>query len=234
MQPEILKRYAGAVPRYTSYPTAPHFSERTGVAEYRSWLAGLPVDARLSLYLHVPYCDELCWYCGCNTKATQKYEPVGKYVEHLIKEIDLVCEAVGGKRAADHVHFGGGSPSILGAEDIYRVGERLRRLVDVSDDAEFAVEVDPRAIDEERTAAFAAIGVNRLSVGVQDFAAQVQLVTPYVVRPTARKELARPSDGLGDATDKKGNFLGHMNRIYGRGSTIPDGGLKGDYGFIVE
>ena len=175
MQPEILKRYAGAVPRYTSYPTAPHFSERTGVAEYRSWLAGLPVDARLSLYLHVPYCDELCWYCGCNTKATQKYEPVGKYVEHLIKEIDLVCEAVGGKRAADHVHFGGGSPSILGAEDIHRVGERLRRLVDVSDDAEFAVEVDPRAIDEERTAAFAAIGVNRLSVGVQDFAAQVQL-----------------------------------------------------------
>jgi oxygen-independent coproporphyrinogen III oxidase len=175
MRPETLKRYAGAVPRYTSYPTAPHFSERTGANEYRSWLAALPADARLSLYLHVPYCDELCWYCGCNTKATQKYEPVSTYVAHLINEIDLVCEAVGDKRVADHIHFGGGSPSILKADDILCLGERLRGLAEISDDAEFAVEVDPRKIDEERIAAFAAIGVNRLSVGVQDFAPQVQM-----------------------------------------------------------
>jgi len=175
MRPETLKRYAGSVPRYTSYPTAPHFSDKIGAAEYGLWLAALPAGARLSLYLHIPYCDQLCWYCGCNTKATQQYEPVSNYVEHLVKEIELIGDAIGGKRVADHIHFGGGSPSILRPEDIRILGEKLRSVADFAKDAEFAVEVDPRTTAEDRIAAFAAAGVNRVSVGVQDFAPQVQM-----------------------------------------------------------
>ncbi|MEQ8825170.1 MAG: oxygen-independent coproporphyrinogen III oxidase [Filomicrobium sp.] len=175
MRPESLKRYAGPVPRYTSYPTAPHFSADVGTVQYGDWLNNLPTDAHLSLYMHIPYCDQLCWYCGCNTKATQKYEPVASYVNVLLAEMDLVAEAIGPGRIADHIHFGGGSPSILHANDILRIGEKLRSLVDYDDQIEFAVEVDPRNMPEDRIEAFAQAGVNRVSVGVQDFAPQVQL-----------------------------------------------------------
>lgn len=175
MTPETLRRYARPVPRYTSYPTAPHFSEDVGPSVYRSWLAALGQEERLSVYLHVPFCDQLCWYCGCNTKATRQYVPVKRYVDYLLLEIDLVCEALKGKkRIGDHIHFGGGSPSILSPEDILRVGEGLRKLVSFSPDLEFAVEVDPRSISEERIAAFAEAGMNRVSVGVQDFSPAVQ------------------------------------------------------------
>lgn len=175
MSPETLKRYATPVPRYTSYPTAPHFSDQIGPAAYRSWLQALPVDQSVSLYMHIPYCDQLCWYCGCNTKATRKYEPVAAYIDVLLREMELAGEALGGtKRVAEHIHFGGGSPSILNADDIRRIGVALKKLVDFAPDLEFAVEVDPRSISEERIAAFAEAGINRVSVGVQDFAPEVQ------------------------------------------------------------
>jgi len=175
MTPETLKRYASPVPRYTSYPTAPHFSDDIGANAYRSWLAALPAGERVSVYMHVPYCDQLCWYCGCNTKATQKYEPVSNYVDVLLGEFELVRAALAvERRIADHIHFGGGSPSILSARDILRIGAALKDLVEFSPGMEFAVEVDPRSISEDRIAAFARAGVNRLSVGVQDFAPEVQ------------------------------------------------------------
>ncbi|KUO67413.1 MAG: coproporphyrinogen III oxidase [Alphaproteobacteria bacterium BRH_c36] len=176
MTPDTLKRYAGPVPRYTSYPTAPHFSEDVGAAVYRSWLSALAENERVSLYLHIPYCDQLCWYCGCNTKATQKYEPVARYVDVLLREIELVAEVVGKKKlVADHIHFGGGSPSILVPDDILRIGEALKRLVEFAPDMEFAVEVDPRSISDDKIAAFAKAGINRVSVGVQDFTPKVQV-----------------------------------------------------------
>ncbi len=175
MRSETLKRYAAPVPRYTSYPTAPHFSSDVGAGQYAQWLRNLPDKAHLSLYMHIPYCDQLCWYCGCNTKATQKYEPVHGYVDVLLAEMDLISEAIGSGRVADHIHFGGGSPSILHPEDILRIGEKLRSLVAFDENIEFAVEVDPRNMPEDRIEAFAQAGVNRVSVGVQDFAPQVQV-----------------------------------------------------------
>ena len=175
MRSETLKRYAAPVPRYTSYPTAPHFSSDVGGGQYADWLRNLPDQAHLSLYMHIPYCDQLCWYCGCNTKATQKYEPVHGYVDVLLAEMDLVSEAIGSERIADHIHFGGGSPSILHPDDIMRIGEKLRTLVAFDENIEFAVEVDPRNMPEDRIEAFAKSGVNRVSVGVQDFAPQVQV-----------------------------------------------------------
>lgn len=174
MRPETLKQYARPVPRYTSYPTAPHFSKEVSAAVYEEWLKKLAPGSHLSYYLHVPFCDRLCWYCGCNTKATQQYVPVARYVQHLAREIDYVGALLGPNHFADHIHFGGGSPSILSAEDILLIGAKLRRLTRFSEDIEFAVEVDPRQISDDQIRAFASIGVNRLSVGVQDFEVKVQ------------------------------------------------------------
>src|SRR5579862_7202883 len=112
------------VPRYTSYPTAPHFSPAVGPQTYAAWLAALPRAATLSLYLHLPYCSELCLYCGCTTKATLRRAPVETYAGHLGREIDLVGAAAGGRRVV-HLHWGGGTPSILGPDSLLALYDRL-------------------------------------------------------------------------------------------------------------
>jgi len=174
MNPEVVKRYSSPVPRYTSYPTAPHFTDSVGPAQYAQWLAALPAGARLSLYLHIPYCDQLCWYCGCSTKAVQRYEPVTAYLPSLTAEIESVSARVPADHRVTHVHWGGGSPSILRPEDILSLAQATRARFHLADDAEFAVEADPRGLDGTRIAAFAAAGVNRVSIGVQDFNPEVQ------------------------------------------------------------
>ncbi len=174
MRRETLERYARPVPRYTSYPTAPHFSKSVDAATYRSWLAAIPDGETLSLYIHIPYCEQLCWYCGCNTKITQRYSPVSRYVDVLLKEIASVGEAVPGRHAVTHLHFGGGSPSILSPDDIARITAALKAAFVFADDIDYAVEVDPRTLNEARIAAFAEAGMTRVSMGVQDFAEDVQ------------------------------------------------------------
>jgi oxygen-independent coproporphyrinogen-3 oxidase len=174
MNPEILKRYAAPVPRYTSYPTAPHFTPEVGREVYARWLGEVSQGSTLSVYVHIPFCDRLCWYCGCTTKATQKYRPVQDYLEALHAEIASVAGRLSTGCRTRHVHWGGGSPSILLPEDIARLAATIARCFWVAPDAEFAVEVDPRHIDKGRVTAFAAAGVNRVSIGVQDFAPNVQ------------------------------------------------------------
>src|SRR5215471_9499634 len=110
------------VPRYTSYPPVPYFSPAVGVKAYRAWLAELAKTATLSLYLHVPYCRELCFYCGCNTKAVRRQRPVDAYADLLAKEIELVGEALATHRLV-HLHWGGGTPSILGAETLIALAD---------------------------------------------------------------------------------------------------------------
>ncbi len=161
------------VPRYTSYPTAPHFSPRIGPDAYGAWLAGLPAAATLSLYLHVPYCTELCHYCGCNTKATRQRAPVDRYAELLLDEIALIAAQTGRRRAV-HLHWGGGTPSILGGDWLRRIADALARAFDLSALREHNIELDPRKVTRPLVAALAAIGVNRVSLGVQDFAPHVQ------------------------------------------------------------
>ncbi|MGE0053073.1 MAG: oxygen-independent coproporphyrinogen III oxidase [Hyphomicrobium sp.] len=174
MLPDLIKRYSAPVPRYTSYPTAPHFSPAVGAQIYESWLRALPSGSKLSLYLHFPFCHQLCWYCGCNTKAIRRYEPVETYVAALLKEIARISSLLGAQHRVTHIHWGGGSPNILSPEDIAQVGTALRPAFDIAPDAEYAVEIDPRSLSDEQVAAFAAIGVNRVSLGVQDFEDQVQ------------------------------------------------------------
>jgi len=110
---ELIARHAAPVPRYTSYPTAPNFAATIGPDDYAALLDGLPDTSDLSLYLHIPYCHELCWYCGCNTKAVKRYEPVAKYVAALACEIAMVASLVRGARRVTNIHWGGGSPNVL-------------------------------------------------------------------------------------------------------------------------
>jgi oxygen-independent coproporphyrinogen III oxidase len=172
----LARAYAAPVPRYTSYPTAPHFSPRVGDAHYAGWLAALPAVARLSLYVHVPFCHQLCWYCGCNTKATQRYAPVASYLRAVHDEIAGVGALLEQRHTVTHVHWGGGSPNILAAGDIVELADALRARFRIGEDGEFAVEIDPRHMDTERLDAFVRAGINRVSVGVQDFDASVQAV----------------------------------------------------------
>ncbi len=174
MKPALLARYDRAVPRYTSYPTAPHFHAGIDAGVYRRWLAALPETTPLSLYAHVPFCQSLCWYCGCHTTVARRYQPVAEYRELLCEEIRLVAEALGEQRPVRHVHLGGGTPTILAPEDLRRLGLVLRERFALLPEVEFAVEIDPRALTLATVSALAEIGVNRASLGVQDVNAKVQ------------------------------------------------------------
>ncbi len=161
------------VPRYTSYPTAPHFNTAIGPDVYARWLAALPAAATLSLYIHVPFCTELCLYCGCHTKAVRRRDPVERYAGRLVDEIGFVGAAAG-RRKVVHLHWGGGTPSILNEVWLACITDKLVGTFDLSALKEHAIELDPRCVTQPLVRALAAIGVNRASLGVQDFAPHVQ------------------------------------------------------------
>lgn len=162
------------VPRYTSYPTAPHFHDGIDGKAYAAWLHEQAPDEPLSLYLHVPFCREICHYCGCHTKATRKDAPLISYAETLLKEIDLVADALGSSRPVSHIHWGGGTPSLLPRPCFEAIAARLQDRFDLVDNAEHAIELDPRFVTADLAATLKRIGVTRTSLGVQDFDPVVQ------------------------------------------------------------
>lgn len=170
----LIDKYAVGVPRYTSYPTAPHFSEAVTADTYGDWLSELSDPRPISLYMHVPYCAEMCWYCGCMTKIVKRYAPISSYVDTLSAEIDLVASHLPSRFQAGAVHWGGGSPTILNADDWKRTFATLHTRFDFADAADIAVEMDPRTTTEDYVKALAECGVNRVSIGVQDFDPKVQ------------------------------------------------------------
>ena len=174
MRLDILTKYDQPVPRYTSYPTALHFYDGINEEVYRGWLSDLPSDEPLSLYFHIPFCHSLCWFCGCHTKIVQRYTPIADYLKALTREIELVKECFSSKRKLRHLHFGGGTPTILESDDVYKVGEILHRHFSFDDATDFALEIDPRTVDEAKIAAWADIGLTRASLGVQDINPDVQ------------------------------------------------------------
>jgi len=167
-------RLRAPTPRYTSYPTAVHFNSEVGPDQSGAWIAGLPEDAALSLYVHIPFCGALCWYCGCATTVVNTPAPIAGYLAALEAEIGAVADLLGTRRRVTHLHWGGGSPNSLSPEQILALAQRLRARFDLAEDAEFAVEIDPRFMDAARADAFAQAGVNRVSIGVQDFSPEVQ------------------------------------------------------------
>ena len=174
MTHNLLAKYAGNVPRYTSYPTAPHFTPSVGPDTYARWLGALGAGDRLSLYIHIPYCDRLCWFCACHTKQTLKYAPVSAYLAALAAEIATVGALVGRGARVSAIHLGGGSPTLVSPEDMLALKGMLADAFVLEDDVEISVEMDPNDLDEPRYEALATFGMTRASLGVQDFEPEVQ------------------------------------------------------------
>ena len=215
MKPETLARYAnGQVPRYTSYPTAPHFSPAVDERLYRDWLAAVPPDADLSLYLHVPFCRSMCWYCACHTTVTARAGPVSRYIAALKREIELVSEALPGRMAVRHLHFGGGSPTLMAPAELLDLLTTLRGTFLIADAAELAIEIDPRTLEAPMIAALARGGINRASIGVQSF-------DPVVQRAINRSQSFDMTAGAVEALRRHGIARINFDLIYGLpGQTI--------------
>jgi oxygen-independent coproporphyrinogen-3 oxidase len=171
--PDLIAKYDARVPRYTSYPTAPHFEPGVDDPAYGSWLRELPDGAAASLYLHVPFCASLCLYCGCHTAVVHGQKPIDDYAALLAREIDLVAAETGLLRAG-HVHWGGGTPNVLVASGMARLMERIGHRFAIDAGAELSAELDPRILDAEQALGLVSAGVTRASLGVQDFDPAVQ------------------------------------------------------------
>jgi len=196
------------LPRYTSYPTAPQFSDTIGHEAYSAWLAAIPGGTTASLYLHVPFCRSMCWYCGCHTTITQRDAPIVDYLAVLRGEIGLVAERLSAPLPVRHVHFGGGTPTIMEPAEFIGLIELMRRKFSLDGSAEIAVEIDPRTLTRTMTAALGEAGVNRASLGVQSFDPVVQRA---INRIQSFEQTARAADGLRQAGVRGINF----DLIYG-------------------
>ena len=199
----LLPRYEGRAPRYTSYPTAVQFTPDVGAATYAQWLAEMPAGEPLSIYVHIPFCARLCWYCGCNTRVVNSRETIGGYVELLLKELDLVAGRLGGSHPVSHVHFGGGTPNMLSPDHLDALLGALRDRFEIRNDAEIASELDPAQLTSEWAQAAARNGLNRASLGIQDLSPQVQAA---VNRHEPFEIVQRASGFLRDAGIEALNF----------------------------
>ncbi len=173
----LIERYGGRGPRYTSYPTALQFDEKFTAADYeRVALASNASGRPLSVYVHIPFCRSLCYYCACNKIVTRNAERVRNYLVNLEREIDLQSALFSDSRQVEQLHFGGGTPTYLNQKQMWALMADLRQAFpfDESDHREFSIEVDPRAVERNTIAQLADLGFNRLSLGVQDFDQQVQ------------------------------------------------------------
>ncbi|HYT67242.1 MAG TPA: oxygen-independent coproporphyrinogen III oxidase [Vicinamibacterales bacterium] len=172
----LIERYDRPGPRYTSYPTAVEFHPGFTAEHYRARLAIAAAERiqPISLYLHVPFCESRCAYCGCAVIATKKRDVATTYLEYLEREIGMVAAALGGRRTAVQYHWGGGTPTYLSAEQIARLDGVVQRHFDITPDAERAIEIDPRVTTREQLVLLRKLGFNRLSFGVQDFTKAVQ------------------------------------------------------------
>ncbi len=162
------------IPRYTSYPTAPHFKNSINSKIYISWLNNIKSTENLSLYIHIPFCNSLCYFCGCHTTATKKYEQIDRYVNFLIKEIHLIKSKINFKPKVSHIHFGGGTPSILKSKDLKLIMDTINKKFNVHNKCEIAMEVDPRFFRIDLIKVLKKHKFNRISIGVQDFSIIVQ------------------------------------------------------------
>ncbi|WP_147179983.1 oxygen-independent coproporphyrinogen III oxidase [Ciceribacter naphthalenivorans] len=208
MQNSLLAKYSGSVPRYTSYPTAPHFHGDVQCGKYAQWLSELGSQHDLSLYVHIPYCDRLCWFCACHTKHTLKYEPIETYLVSLKKEIAKVGSLVSRGAKVSALHFGGGSPTMLRPHDLVDLMKAFRAAFDFRNDAEISVEMDPNDLDEARYDALAAIGMTRASLGVQDF-------NPKVQKTINRVQTFEQTKSVVDAVRGRGVHSVNCDILYG-------------------
>jgi oxygen-independent coproporphyrinogen-3 oxidase len=199
LAPSFLRHAARALPRYTSYPTALAFQPAPNDLDVRSALAGIAPEAALSVYVHIPFCERLCWYCGCATTAANGYRRIAAYHARLLQEIALWAKALGPHAGVRHLHFGGGSPNALAPEHFLEIVAAIKAAFTIRTDAEIAVELDPATLSAEFVAALGKAGVTRASLGVQTFdpavQAKINRVQPFEVVARAAERLR--AEGVG-------------------------------------
>src|SRR5690606_39078663 len=168
--PELLDR---PVPRYTSYPTAMEFSDAVGAGDFVAALDDVAQGTPISLYVHIPFCEQICWYCGCNTGAAGRKQRLSDYLDALKREITMVARRLGGRGKVQRIAFGGGSPNAIAPVEFIRLLDHIITIFDAGQ-PNISVELDPRGFTPEWSMALSAAGVDRVSLGVQTFAAHVQ------------------------------------------------------------
>ncbi|MBK6388889.1 MAG: oxygen-independent coproporphyrinogen III oxidase [Rhodoferax sp.] len=217
---DLLRRYDVAGPRYTSYPTADRFVEAFGADEYaqaltqrRSGAAAMALP--LSLYVHIPFCESLCYYCACNKIITKHHDRATPYLRYLSREVDLHVERIGLGQTISQLHFGGGSPTFLSDDELRELMGMLRRNFTFAPGGEYSIEVDPRTVDASRLDTLAELGFNRLSFGVQDF-------DPAVQKAVHRVQPAEQVFALVEAARARGFESINVDLIYGLPQQSPE------------
>ncbi len=169
-----LGLFDSRVPRYTSYPPATAFTAETGAAFQKQALAALDPAVPVSVYVHIPFCERLCWFCACRTQGTTTLSPVANYLNVVMEELELLRDNLPAGIRMGQMHWGGGTPTILPAQMIRWLATAIRSVFPATDDFAFSVEIDPTLVDDDKIAALAAMGMTRASIGIQDFSEEVQ------------------------------------------------------------
>jgi oxygen-independent coproporphyrinogen-3 oxidase len=203
--PDALTR---SVPRYTSYPTAPHFGKEVDGDAYARWLGTLGPETTLSLYLHIPFCDQLCFFCACRTQGSRNHAPVERYLGFLLREIEMVAGHVGNGHRVGQLHWGGGSPTILNPQETLRLKREIVAAFPGAATAAFDVEIDPRDMTDSRLDALAEAGLTRASIGVQDF-------DPAVQAAIGRHQGHRMTRGVIEGLRQRGVGSINVDLVYG-------------------
>lgn len=211
--PDLLRRYDVPGPRYTSYPTADRFVEAFREKDYIVALKQRKVQSAtavqpLSLYIHIPFCESLCYYCACNKIITKHHDRAAKYLAYLEREVDLHVQHLGRGQVVSQLHLGGGTPTFLSDEELAGLMDMLRQRFEFAADGEYSVEVDPRTVTPERLQVLWDLGLNRLSFGVQDF-------DPDVQQAVHRIQPAEQVFALVEAARKMGFKSLNVDLIYG-------------------
>ncbi|MEK9804002.1 MAG: oxygen-independent coproporphyrinogen III oxidase [Curvibacter sp.] len=220
LTPELLRRHDVAGPRYTSYPTADRFVEAFGPDDYvralqqrRSGAAAMVLP--LSLYVHVPFCESLCYYCACNKIITKHHDRAAEYLRYLAREVDLHTAQLGAGQTVSQLHLGGGTPTFLSDAELRELMAMLKRSFTLAPGGEYSIEVDPRTIDAGRLDTLAELGFNRLSFGVQDF-------DPAVQKAVHRVQPAEQVFALVQAARERGFESVNVDLIYGLPQQTPE------------
>ena len=220
VSPDLLRKYDLNGPRYTSYPTADRFVEAFTQEAYLQALAQRHVGAAahglpLSLYIHIPFCESLCYFCACNKIITKHHDKADTYLRYLGREIDMHTAHLGSTPSVSQLHLGGGTPTFLSDEQLGTLMCTLRRSFEFVPGGNYAIEVDPRTVDASRLAVLAGLGFNRLSFGVQDFDLEVQ-------KAVHRIQPAEQVFALVDAARKLGFESINVDLIYGLPQQTPE------------
>ncbi len=217
---ELLRQYDVSGPRYTSYPTADRFVEAFTATDYaqaltqrRSGAAALALP--LSLYIHIPFCESLCYYCACNKIITKHHDKAAEYLRYLSREIDLHTALIGTGQSVSQLHLGGGSPTFLNDDELRQLMAMLKRNFVLAPGGEYSIEVDPRTVDAKRLDTLAELGFNRLSFGVQDFDTAVQ-------KAVHRVQPAEQVFALVQAARTRGFESVNVDLIYGLPKQTPE------------